>query len=414
MPKKSLQDWYNSNDITYSQKEIIKKFEVGDYYPECERRDFLKIYYWNDILERNIDKLTSNHNDDLVYQMNFFSTWWNNNLILFIEGKENNYWVKLIVYEMPYKKNGETKIYEVFKIFFCEWICPGTLYEAGQKAKSIERDLRSDNPILGVSETLHVSYYDDYNSWVFPIFYGSTYKSENVGRSELRGSEFYAAKNKPDDYFKPLDIAMVFDGKWVHACICLGWDKNKNEYKICHARSGNRVKIESWESFLELIAPIQNRIFRYHPVIAFKRTDEIIKHIANCVEGESMYYEKKGVFSTLLNNCEHFVNRCVLGLNFSELEEKKAEEKYGTKRERELNIAKHLNDTKRDLDSLVNNVPWSKVNDRNNRINEIKEYRRNSGYENFDVMRDGIKMDSCIEVQPPKYIFREIYNRRNN
>ena len=36
MPKKSLQGWYNSNDLTYSQKEIIKKIGVGDYYPEHE------------------------------------------------------------------------------------------------------------------------------------------------------------------------------------------------------------------------------------------------------------------------------------------------------------------------------------------------------------------------------------------
>ena len=125
-----------------------------------------------------------------------------------------------------------------------------------------------------------------------------------------------------------------------------------------------------------------------------------------------MYYEKKGFFSTLLNNCEHFANRCVLGLNFSELEEKKAEEKYGTKRERELNIPEHLNDTKQVLDVLIDNASWSKINDRNDRINEIKEYRRNSGYESFDVMRDRYNMyETCIEVQPKsKYIFKEMYN----
>ena len=58
MTKKSLQAWYNSNDITYSQKEIIKKYGVGDYYPEHELKDFRKIYCWNDILERNIKELS--------------------------------------------------------------------------------------------------------------------------------------------------------------------------------------------------------------------------------------------------------------------------------------------------------------------------------------------------------------------
>jgi len=108
MPKKSLQSWYNGGEINYSQKEIIKKFGMGDYYPECERKDFLKIYYWNDILKRNIGNLGNsfNINEDLIRQMNFFSAWWNNNLIIVIDGEGNNYHLRLIVYEMPYNKNG--------------------------------------------------------------------------------------------------------------------------------------------------------------------------------------------------------------------------------------------------------------------------------------------------------------------
>ena len=149
-------------------------------------------------------------------------------------------------------------------------------------------------------------------------------------------------------------------------------------------------------------------MIRYHPVIAFKRVDEIIKHIANCVQGESKYYskEKKGDFDFFINNCEHFANRCVVGLDFSELGEKLQEKEKGIKRERELNITEHLGKTKSKLDELGDNVSRSGVNDTKNKI---REYRRGSGYENFEVMRDGIKMDACIEVQPSKYLFKEMY-----
>ncbi|CAI2186599.1 19932_t:CDS:2 [Funneliformis geosporum] len=198
---------------------------------------------------------------------------------------------------MPYKKNGETKI----------------------EAKRVEGKLRSDNPILCGTPTTNLSfyYYDDYNVSVFPFLF-------NNDQVKRIGVDFDKARYNPDDYFKPLDIAMVFNDE---------------------------------------------KILRYHPVIAFKKTDEIIKHIANCVEGEENYYSrsnlKKGPFRIKKrdgyensNNCENFVNRCVLGLDFSELGEKKAEEKIqGYKRKTEINISEHLNKTKSELDRLVNNVP---------------------------------------------------------
>ena len=402
MPKKSLQSWYNSNEITYSQKEIIKKFGVGDYYPECERRDFLKVYYWNDILERNITKLENGCSfpNYLVYQMNFFSAWWNNNLMLFIDGEENNYQVKLIVYEMPYRKNGEIKMREIFEVFFVGWICPGDLSEARRKAKNIEDKLRSDNPILCGTPVAKIKfyYYDDYSSSVFPFLFSN----DEVKRTEV---DFNKARYSPDDYFKPLDIAMICREGMVHSCIYLG------NNKICHALSGNQVRIENWNDFFILTGA--NKMLRYHPVIAFKKTNEIIEHIANCVEGQETYYSprKKRDFNIYDNNCENFTNRCVLGINFSQLTERKNEEKYGTPRMKELNVEEHLNNTKRDLDGVGRNLSWSQVNDRNSRINEIKEYRRSSGYENFDVMRDGVNMyEACIEVQPKSgRIFKEMY-----
>ena len=84
-----------------------------------------------------------------------------------------------------------------------------------------------------------------------------------------------------------------------------------------------------------------------------------------------------------------------------ELDERKKKRKGGNPK-MELNISENLNATKRDLDALTNyNTPWSK-------INEIKEYRRGSGYESFEIMRDGVNMEACVEVQPKSSIFKDM------
>jgi len=70
-------------------------------------------------------------------------------------------------------------------------------------------------------------------------------------------------------------------------------------------------------------------MLRYHPVVAFKRSEKIVEHIAKCVEGKDKYYILKKSFNLLgdresqANNCECLVNRCILGLNFSELADRK-------------------------------------------------------------------------------------------
>lgn len=150
-------------------------------------------------------------------------------------------------------------------------------------------------------------------------------------------------------------------------------------------------------------------MLRYHPTIAFKKTDEIIKHIANCAEGETNYYDnlKKGPFRIRVdsdgnsNNCESFVNRCVLGLNFSELAERKKEN--NNSRVMNLDIEEQLSKTRGDLDSLTSYTPWSTVN-------EIKGHRRASGYEDFTLMRDGIAMESRVEAQPKVNLFKDLIN----
>jgi len=142
------------------------------------------------------------------------------------------------------------EIGEIIKKFGIEgWSSDGYRYDlskAKNKAAEIEGKLQGDNPIIYNEPcVLKVYYNDNYSSNDFP----SKFKSEN-NEGEVRRIEvpFYSAKSDPDAYFKPLDIAKIFKeytGKkgerryMVHACVYLG------NRQICHARSNNRVEIDS-------------------------------------------------------------------------------------------------------------------------------------------------------------------------
>ena len=68
---------------------------------------------------------------------------------------------------MPYRKNGETKIQEIFEVFLVDWICPGNLFEAEEKKTRAEEKLRGDNPILAhiaFAPQLTIQYHDNYNN----------------------------------------------------------------------------------------------------------------------------------------------------------------------------------------------------------------------------------------------------------
>ncbi|CAG8773981.1 31264_t:CDS:2, partial [Racocetra persica] len=86
-----------------------------------------------------------------------------------------------------------------------------------------------------------------------------------------------------------------------------------------------------------------------------------------------------GSFDIDNNNCEHFANRCVLGMNVSELNDKREGKKY-----RNINIQENLNDTNSRLEYL-GSYPSSKINE----INSYKTYQP-----------QGILMEDRIEVSP--------------
>jgi len=148
-------------------------------------------------------------------------------------------------------------------------------------------------------------------------------------------------------------------------------------------------------------------MLRYHPVVVFKRPEKIIEHIAKIIEGKDKYFAIKGKFSVSgteevrANNCECFINRAVLGLNFSELATRRVKGWSGSEfssGSSDTSIRTNLNQNESVLGGLTSYTPYSK-------INEINGYK-NQGIANSgqsQVMREGIQMQATIVTQPPSW-----------
>jgi len=397
MVKKSLQSFYNSGEINFEQKETLKKFGINDNYPERERRDFMKLWYWDEILRRNRREIDI---EGQIEKMIFFSSIWNNNLLIIINSANE---VNFIVYEMPMKSSGDPAGGWLKKFLIGNY---SSNYIALNEVRELESKLKyNDNPILllvknhfssadlrstGIEVTLYfanVRYEKNYDSIYYPMMFPFGIRHE---------LPFYDAKINPDQYIKPLDIVLITkrEQEMVHACIYLG-DK-----KVCHVLGeyGGTVKIDDWDNFLEVIKT-HDKIIRYHPTIPFKRPEIIIRHIAKSLEGRSNYFNpglKSGSFrvwrniSGNSNNCENFTNACVLGLNFSELDDRSNQEE-----EIMIGVEGSLQETTQKLDNLLTYYPSS-------RISEIEGYinRGNQNRISSYVDREGIQMNERIETQP--------------
>jgi len=102
---------------------------------------------------------------------------------------------------------------------------------------------------------------------------------------------------------------------------------------------------------------------------------------------------------TRANNCEHFVNRAVLGLNFSELSTRRirgwSSSEFSSGGTFDNSIRRQLNDNEV-LSSLTYHAPYGTISD----INRYKQQSvANSGQS--EVMRDGIQMQAAIVTTPP-------------
>ncbi|CAI2197388.1 123_t:CDS:1 [Funneliformis geosporum] len=276
-----------------------------------------------------------------------------------------------------------------------------------KKVSEIEAKLKYEHPILYK--------YNNFESLNLKILYNDNFEFENCdkhcrfenGEVKIITLNFDLAKENPDIYIEPLDIVRLFSLRknnkkenskicMVHAGVYLG------HKKVCHAYFDSNdsksvghgvIKIDNWEKFLDFSTKgIEKKMIVYHPVIAFKKPELIIEHIAKCIEGK--YFDKEIGFGELIikdkldevtgqllekaNNCEHFANRCVLGLDYSELTDKK--KGY---LERTFDFITELRKNKNKLDNLAFG---EQINDKRNEINS------------YYIKSRVAKMESRIEV----------------
>jgi hypothetical protein len=136
----------------------------------------------------------------------------------------------------------------------------------------------------------------------------------------------------------------------------------------------------------------------YHPVVPFKDPKKIIEHVAKCVEGTKRYFSSVAKNNFRLfnssnkgqsNNCENFSNGCVLGLNYSELAERRQ-----NKEKSEFCLKEEISRTDCNLDKLTDHFPY-------NTISKIKDYKEND-------LATRNEMECSIEVQPKTSVFSDM------
>ncbi|RHZ35421.1 lecithin retinol acyltransferase family protein [endosymbiont GvMRE of Glomus versiforme] len=411
---KNLYEWWG-NDISGDQKDKIAKFGVStssssnQKYPSWT---LTKLYYYDIIWERN-KIFIPKKNQFMV----FFSTWWNNNCVLTVNG-DDNYAVNLLVYEMPSRE-----MKEILKEFYVEGGY-SSLYSAKNKVKEVETTLKGENPILykGINREIDYPPYNDKSSGGFFLSFWSFFGRRNhlssvfsevksttlhysddeedklpfsysgssfLGNFASSSSKFFEyskvshlltskyrefLNTDPDNFIKPLDIIKTSKDKTIHTGIYLG------KRKVAH-NLGNGIEIANWKDFGVRVGN-PNKMTRYHPIIPFKKPEKIIEHIAKCVVNSSWR------FDIIKNNCEHFANKCIYSINISEhMEMKKNPEQNYTRKQ--LNgspsMSSEINRTDNTLDDSVSYRPQSKID----KINNYKVYHP-----------QGIDMECSIEVSP--------------
>lgn len=394
MTRKNLYDWW-CNGIDGSEKDVLVKLGVdinsssSKTYPLSNLR---KLYHADNIFKRNKYVVGNDRTQTII----LFSTEWNKNLVLIIHG-DGSYGVKLLVYEMPSRSMSE-----LLKVFNASDGSYYSISSANSRAYEVENNLKGTNPIRYKSPYLHTSYPSYY--WhldsVFPneiekttlysgsipsssyndlpfkkdflgsfASYNKTYKYSDVSHLLSYSYDSFLRNASPDSIIKPFDIIKTSKDKTIHTGIYLG------SGKVAH-NLGDGIKIDDWKNFATAVGH-PDTMTRYHPIIAFKKPDDIIRHIAELIN-QSRSFDMES------NNCEHFANKCVLGLDFSEHVEMKKADKLSRYDKKPTSGYFYIPS---DMKNHTGNYSWSKKN-------EIENYKVSHS--------EGITMEAeaRIEVSP--------------
>lgn len=173
-----------------------------------------------------------------------------------------------------------------------------SLYLAETEASWLQEKLNGDNPILVI--------HPQANSWT---------SFTNIISNPYVRIDYNASTSD----FKPLDIAWIkkklAGNEYYHVGVYLGNGKIIQLLLgggFAGTEMGSEgVKKTSWLEFLE--GRIGN-IRRYSPVIPFKNYKTIIQQLIRA--NDDSYGEKN--YNLLNRNCEHFANKVVLNINFSQ------------------------------------------------------------------------------------------------
>jgi len=222
----------------------------------------------------------------MIQQIDIFETWFNPNCALVIN-KVVAYTVRLIIYKNDSRQTKEGLLVKKFPKNPIKWY---SLEEAQEKTKRLKRKLNGDNPILAISK-----------------------KASSV--SSMIEKFSLPFNISPKECLKPLDIIWrkMLGTPNYHVAIYLG-DKKVVQISFPNKKN-SKVMIDSWEKFLK---ENKDDLIRHHPVIPFKKPEQIIEHIAKCLFLD--YGE--GEYNLLFQNCEHFATLCVCGVSFSEQADK--------------------------------------------------------------------------------------------
>lgn len=71
-----------------------------------------------------------------------------------------------------------------------------------------------------------------------------------------------------------------------------------------------KARITGWDAFLNKRT---GELYRYHPIIPFKKYDKIVRQIAGAVENNY----RLGEYNLFNRNCEHFASALILGIDLS-------------------------------------------------------------------------------------------------
>jgi len=164
-----------------------------------------------------------------------------------------------------------------------------------------------------------------------------------------------------------------------HGAVYLG------KKKVCH-ETGSGVCIADW-------SPSSETVY-YYPFIPFKTKEKIIEHMAKAVEDNANYYAKWGVHNSETNNCEHFCNKSIYGVNISEQVEMAKHRRNMVGRVKRID---NLETKLRESDTLFSGITSdSRAAGKIGQINDLAT--RNTGYQSDDVRT--IVLETYIEITP--------------